>query len=222
MLKRIALCCALIFSVNAYSEDQITIQKVTVNTPSGTITGKVVGSGDTLVFVDDANPEKSFKLNRGSVQNYKTENGDIVVELVRPEADAAGTAGNVRITVVDTNHQAAITRWMGVPQERARTMTTYSTDVQHDHKGEGECKGKLIADENSLRFESVTEANHSRTWNYNDVQSFNKEKDHSLLKVTSKSGGETQQFRTANGKTAGALYDLVAQKIVSARPASQQ
>jgi hypothetical protein len=110
---------------------------------------------------------------------------------------------------------------MGVPQERARTMTTYSTDVQHDHKGKGECKGKLIADENSLRFESVTEANHSRTWNYNDVQSFDKEKDHSLLKVTSKNVGEAEQFRTVNGKTAGALYELVAQKIVSARPASQ-
>src|SRR5829696_4382031 len=117
MLKRIALCCALALSVNVYGDEQITIQKVTVNTPSGVITGKVIGSGDTLVFVDDADPQKSFKLSRGSVSNYKTENGDIVVEMVRPETDAAGTAGNVRITVVDTNSQAAITKWMAVPQE---------------------------------------------------------------------------------------------------------
>jgi hypothetical protein len=221
MFIRFALCCcALIFSVNAYSEEQITIQKVTVNTPSGAITGKVVGSGDTLVFVDDANPEKSFHLSRGSVKSYKTENGDILVELLRPESDKEGTAGNVRITVVDTNSQAAITKWMEVPQERSRTVTAYSTDVQHDHKGEGECKGKLIADENSLRFESITEANHSRSWNYNDLQSFDKEKDHSLLKVTAKNS-EQYQFKAANGKTAGSLYDLVAQKIVSARPAAK-
>jgi hypothetical protein len=218
MLRAICLFSVLFLSVNAYSEEQITIQKVTVNTPSGVITGKVIGTGDQLVFVDDSDTQKSFTLTRGAVRNYKSENGDIVVELARPESDAAGTVSNVRITVVDEKNQAALTQWMAMPQERSRTVTTYTTDVKHDHHGQGECNGKLIADDQSLRFESITEANHSRTWNYNDLQTFDKEKDHAMLKVVGKNG-DKYDFKTVNGKTAGGLYDLVSQKIVAARPA---
>ncbi len=107
-----------------------------------------------------------------------------------------------------------------MPVERSRTVTTHSTDVKHDHKGQGSCNGKLIAGETSLRFESVSEADHSKSWNYNDLKSFEKEKDHSLLKMTAKSG-EQYEFKTVNGATAGAVYDLVAQKIVANRPAAQ-
>ena len=220
MLKTIALLSVLFLSVNAYSDEQITIQKVTVNTPSGVITGHVVGTGDQLVFVDDSDNKKSYTLSRGAVRNYKSENGDIIVELARPETDASGTVSNVRITVLDQKNQAVLTQWMAMPQERSRTVTTYTTDVKHDHYGKGECNGKLIADDQNLRFESISDASHSRSWNYNDVQSFNKEKDHSLLKVVGKNS-EKYDFKTVNGKTAGALYDLVAQKIVAARPASQ-
>jgi hypothetical protein len=220
MLKNIALSGVLMLFVNAYGEEQITIQKVTVNTPSGTITGRVVGTGDQLVFIDDTDAKKSFTLSRGAVSNYKSDNGDIVVELARPESDTAGTVSNVRITVVDQKNQAALTQWMAMPQERSRTVTTYTTDVKHDHQGKGSCNGKLIADDQSLRFESVTEASHSRTWNYNDVQTFDKEKDHSLLKVVA-NNGEKYVFQTVNGKTAGGVYDLVAQKIVAARPTRQ-
>ncbi|HYP07993.1 MAG TPA: hypothetical protein VER03_17310, partial [Bryobacteraceae bacterium] len=216
----LALFGALALAVTAYGDEQITIQKVTVNTPSGTITGKVVGSGDQLVFVDDADPSKSFTLSRGSMKNYTNENGTIVVHMLRPEADASGTVSNVRITVIDQKNQAALTQWFAMPQERSRTVTTYTSDVKHDHLGKGECNGKLIADDTSLRFESISEANHSRSWNYNDLQKFDKEKDHSLLKVVGKNG-EKYDFKTVNGKTAGGLYDLVSQKIVSARPTQQ-
>ena len=108
-------------------------------------------------------------------------------------------------------------RWISMPVERSRTVTTYSADVKHDHKGNGHCTGKLIANDSNLRFESISEASHSTNWNYNDLNSFTTEKDHSLLKVTSKSG-EDYQFNVANGATAGALYRLVSEKIVAARP----
>jgi hypothetical protein len=189
-----------------------------VNTPSGVITGHVVGTGDQLMFIDDTDTSKSYTLSRGSVRNFKSESGDLIVELSRPETDASGTVSNVRITVVDPKNQAVLTKWMAMPQERSRTVTTYSSDVRHDHYGKGNCNGKLIADDQSLRFESAGEANHSRTWNYNDLQSFDKEKDHALLKVVGKNG-EKYDFKTVNGKTAGGLYDLVAQKIVAARTA---
>ena len=204
MIRTLTLCAAAMSPLLLLADEPLTIQKVTVNTPSGVISGKVVGTGDNLVFVDDNDPQKSFTLNRGRIRNYTTEKGEILVELERPAFDQPGTQSNVRIT----------------PVERSRSVTTYSTDVRHDHKGKGECNGKLLADDTMLRFESVSEANHSRTWNYNDLQSFQEEKDHSLLKVTAKYG-EKDEFKTVNGKTAGALYDIVSQKIVGARSSQQ-
>ena len=220
MFRLPALFLFLAVSVTFAADEQLTIHKATIATPSGTINGKVVGTGDTLVFVDDSNPSNSFTLHRGEVQQYRTEDGAVVVEMVRPSSDRAGTDSNVRITVTDPANTTTLTKWLSVPVERARTVTTYSTDVRHDHKGKGHCSGKLIADDTGLRFESVTEASHSQSWNYNDLRSFDKEKDHSLLKVTGRDG-ETEQFNTVNGATAGALYNLVAQKIVNARPAGQ-
>ena len=99
------------------------------------------------------------------------------MELERPATDQAGTQSNVRITVIDTN--------MAMPVERSRTVTTYNTDVRHDHKGKGNCTGKLIADDKR------------------------------------KGSPPPESNRKENGKTAGAVYDLVAQKIVANRPASQ-
>lgn len=220
MIRTIALFISVVFSSALMAEEPLTIQKVTVNTPSGTISGKVVGTGDNLVFVDDNDPQKSFTLSRGRIRNYTTQDGAILVELERPTSDQAGTQSNVRITVVDPANATALTQWIGMPVQRSRSVTTYSTDVRHDHKGKGECNGKLLADDSILRFESVSEANHSRSWNYNDLQSFQEEKDHSLLKITTKDG-EKYEFRTTNGKTAGGLYDIVSQKIVGARPAQR-
>jgi hypothetical protein len=218
MFRIISLVSTLCVASILGAQDQITIQKVTVNTPSGVITGKVVGTGDRLVFIDDTDPAKSFTLNRGEVRDHRSENGAIFVEMARPAADQAGTTSNLRITVVDEANATAITKWFSMPVERSRTITTYSTDVRHDHKGQGHCNGKLIADDTGLRFASISEASHSQSWNYNDVQSFEKEKDHSLLKIKTKAG-ETYDFKTVNGATAGALYDLVAQKIVANRSA---
>jgi hypothetical protein len=197
--------------------EQVTIQQVTITTPSGVIKGKVVGTGDSLVFVDDTNPSSSFKLRRGDVTEYRTEDGAIIV-MTRPNSDQAGTTSNVRIVVSDPGSSTTITKWLAMPVERSRTVTTYSTDVRHEHKGKGSCQGKLIADDTGLRYESVTDATHSRSWNYSDVRSFEKEKEYSLLKVTSMSG-DTEKYNTINGKTAGAVYDIVAQKIVDARTA---
>ena len=216
MLKSFVCALAMAVTVSLAADEQVTIHKVTVNAPSGTISGKVVGTGDKLVFIDDSDPSKSFTLTRGEITNYTTENGGIVVQLARPSSDQAGTTSNLRITVVDENNSAAITRWMSMPVERSRTVTTYSIDVKHDHKGKGNCAGKLMADDNGLRYESVSDAAHSRSWNYNDLNSFTTEKNNALLKVGPKSG-EEYQFNVANGATAGELHKLVSDKIVAAR-----
>jgi hypothetical protein len=130
MIRTLTLCAAAMSSLLLLPDEPLTIQKVTVNTPSGVISGKVVGTGDNLVFVDDNDPQKSFTLNRGRIRDYTTQKGEILVELERPTIDQPGTQFNVRITVVDPANATALTQWIGMPVERSRSVTTYSTDVR--------------------------------------------------------------------------------------------
>jgi hypothetical protein len=201
----------------ALADDQLTVHKVQLAGPSGTINGKVIGVADYLIFVDDDTPDKSFLIPRGQIRTARNTEQTVVVEMSRPVTDRFGTRSNVEIRFIDPAAASVVTKWIGVPVERARTVLTYSLDVRHDHKGEGGCDGKLIADENRLRFESVTEASHSRTWNYNTLSQFEAEKDHALLKVTARNG-ESYHFNIVNGATAGEMHRLVSEKIVAARP----
>ena len=217
-MKAFAVClAAMLFSYNAYAADQLTVHKVQLTGPSGAINGKVVGLGDHLIFIDDDNPDKSFLIPRGEIRTASNDAGTVRVEMSRPVVDRHGSRSNLEIRMIDPAAVGVLTKWIGVPVERARTVTTYSLDVRHDHKGQGGCNGRLIADENRLRFESVTEANHSRTWDYNSLARFQAEKDNALLKVTPTSG-EEYHFNIVNGATAGEMHRLVSDKIIAARP----
>jgi hypothetical protein len=207
---------ALLLTANLFAADQLTVHKVQLTGPSGSVNGKVVGVGDYLIFVDDDQPNKSFLIPRGEIRTAHNEQGTVVVEMARPVTDRFGSRSNLEIRIVDPSTGAVLSKMLGVPVERSRTETVYSLDVRHDHKGEGGCDGRLIADDSRLRFESVTEANHSRTWNYNDLRSFDSERDHALLHVRPASG-EAYDFNVRNGATAGAMYKLVSDKIIAAR-----
>ena len=217
-MKALFLCLsAMLLSINAVAADQLTVHKVQLTGPSGSINGKVIGLGDHLIFVDDDNPDKSFFIPRGEIRTAANDSGTVRVEMSRPVTDRFGSRSNLEIRMIDPAAVGVLTKWIGVPVERARTMTTYSLEVRHDHKGQGGCNGKLIADESRLRFESVTEAGHSRTWDYNGLSSFQAEKDNALLKVRA-AGGDAYDFNVVNGATAGELHRLVSDKIVAARP----
>jgi hypothetical protein len=214
---RIFVAAFVFFVANVFAADQLTVHKVQLTGPSGSINGKVVGVGDYLIFIDDEQPNKSFLIPRGEIRTARNGEGTVVVEMSRPVTDRFGTRSNLEMRIVDPATGAVLSKMLGVPVERGRTETVYSLDVRHDHKGSGGCDGKLIADDSKLRFESVTEASHSRTWNYNELQQFQSERDHALLHVRPVSG-EAYDFNVRNGATAGAMYKLVSDKIVAARP----
>ena len=217
MMSFVFIVFASCLSFSLMASDQLTVHKVTLSGTSGTVTGKVIGLGDYLIFVDDDQPAKSFFIPRGEIRSANSTNGAIVVEMARPVTDRFGTRSNLELRLVDPASATVFTRWIGVPVERARTVTSYSVDVRHDHLGQGGCEGKLIADDNRLRFESVGQADHSRSWDYNLLSRFEVEKLNSIIKV-SPASGDAYQFNVANGATAGAMHTLVSAKIAAARP----
>ena len=212
------LLLTLAAGLSLQAADQLTVHKIQLHSSSGTINGKVVGVGDHLVFIDDDQPEKSFLIPRGDIRTATNNNNTIVVHMARPVTDRFGSRSNLEIRLVDPATGAVLSKYLGVPVERGRTETTYSLDVRHDHKGQGQCDGKLIADDSRIRFESVSQADHSKTWTYDQLEKFVTERDHAILRVDPVAG-ETYDFNVVNGATAGAMYKLVSGKIVAARPA---
>jgi hypothetical protein len=197
--------------------DQLTVHKIQLNTPAGAINGKVVGVGDHLVFIDDDQPQKSFLIQRGDIRTARSQDNSIIVEMARPVTDRFGSRSNLEIRLIDPSTGAVLSKHLGVPVERARTETTYSLDVRHDHRGQGHCEGRLIADDTRIRFESVGQASHSRNWTYDQVERFLTERNNAILRVDPVNG-DTYDFNVVNGATAGAMHKLVSEKIIAARP----
>lgn len=214
------LLFTLAAGLSLQAADQLTVHKIQLQSPSGAINGKVVGVGDHLIFIDDDQPQKSFLIPRGDIRTARNENNAIVVEMARPVTDRFGTRSNLEIRLVDPSTGTVLSKYLGVPVERARTETVYSLDVRHDHKGQGHCEGKLIADDSRIRFESVSQASHSQNWTYDQVERFLAERDNAILRVDPVNG-DTYDFNVVNGATAGAMHKLVSNKIVAARPAAR-
>lgn len=211
MLKR--LMAVLAVSGGLFAADQLTVHKVQLNGPSGTVNGKVVGVGEYLVFVNDDSPDKSFLVPRGDIRSARNDSGTLTIEMTRPVADREGTRSNLMIRLIDPAAAEPLTTWIGVPTEtRARTVT-YTVDVTQK-MAVGEGHGKLVIEEGRLRYESLTDKSASQTWDYNDIRKFHWVKEHNLLQV--EAGGKQLEFQVKGGLT-DPVYQLVSQKIVRNR-----
>ena len=78
----------------------------------------------------------------------------------------------------------------------------------------GDQKGKLVVSETDLRFESLTDAKHSRSWKYSDIRSF--EKKRKAFRVRGFSGPR-YDFQLPNDQLRDKIFDLISPKIVAAR-----
>jgi len=79
----------------------------------------------------------------------------------------------------------------------------------------GDQKGKLVARESELQFESLTDAKHSRTWKYTELRSFEK-KGRSAFRVRPFKGSR-YDFQFPNNATRDKVYDVIAPKVLAAR-----
>jgi hypothetical protein len=75
--------------------------------------GKVVLSGEQLLFVDDTAPERSFSIARPDVQSLYMTNGRLSLQL---------STGSIQLT--DPASASVGTSWSGLPLNTAGRMMT--------------------------------------------------------------------------------------------------
>lgn len=233
-MKALLFLFACALALTPVAADTITIHKVTITGPSGSFTGKLMASGDELIFVDDNNPEASFKIPKSDITTAANQSGTVridmskplagygkTVSIVLPDADSAGKvvtfvapAGKDTHVKVETTRTTTHTTVTG---EASRLPTTYLFDVSHKHAEDSSCKGKLVVDGDRMSFESLTEPSHSHTWNYNQVQKFSWMKQYGQIIVEPSEGGK-HDFKVLGGhKMDDAAYKIIGDRIAAAR-----
>jgi hypothetical protein len=116
-----------------------------------------------------------------------TANGDVaVVESLNPEGGR------------DADYAA----------DRAQRQTIFDVRYHDD-------RGKLVVTANGVSFEDISNAKHSRTWNYGQIKELKREGGNEI-KIQPYSG-DSYEFRADGPFMSDAVYNTIADRIVAAR-----
>lgn len=78
----------------------------------------------------------------------------------------------------------------------------------------GDQQGKLIFKEDSLGFESLSDARHSRTWKYAEIREVSKKRKEVIVRPFK---GSRYAFQFPNNGTRDRLYTMITDRVVAAR-----
>jgi hypothetical protein len=196
--------------------------------PFGVAAGKLVISGDYLIFVNDTAVESSFVVPRDNVQNVNMDGGVMTIALRQPQRDPSGDRTTINFRFAAPTAADPVVRWSrsaaparsspgtAGPNDHKLEGQQFSYEVKHDHRI-GSCSGRLIVTADKVSFESLTDINDSRQWSMKDI----KEVEHkSPYKLEIKPfAGNDYSFALLGTGMDNADYALLTKLIAAARAA---
>ncbi|HOK46009.1 MAG TPA: hypothetical protein PLK67_08765, partial [Bryobacteraceae bacterium] len=106
-------------------------QPVQVSVPFGAVDGRLVTSGDDLIFIDDQQPQNSFVIRRDQVQNIRYDGAKVSMTLSRPVHDSSGERSSVDFRFQNPAAASIITSWLGSSSAASRpAQTGYQAQAQ--------------------------------------------------------------------------------------------
>jgi hypothetical protein len=143
-----------------------------------------------------------------------------VVQIVKSNealSKSMSSKSPVRVSVVGTaSGDVAIVETLN-PQEGSTTTYAERTepgDVTLDARY-GDDRGKLVVSERGLRYENVSNASRSRSWNYSQIKELHRT-DNNKVKIQPYSGDDWE-FRFDGPAMSDSVYKMIADRIVAAR-----
>jgi len=217
----------------AFGADRMTVQRVEMFGPNGTVHGKLVMLDDRMIFVDDDHPDMSFVLPRNDISRARMESGRLDIEIAHPYTSSfGGNQSNLVLVMPDQNSASEVVTWMGVPVaamsgEAAReaqdsmplsTANPNVKEVWFDVKN-GDQRGKLIFHADSVSFESLSDAKHSRRWTYGEIKELNRKGNEVRIEPYH---GDKYEFQFKDPAMRDTVYNMLSDKIVGAREGHHQ
>lgn len=214
----------LIFGIAAFAQPQDSRGAFTVehSVPFGTVQGKLLVLDNYLVFVDEQQPDGSFVVPREIVDDLSTDGSTITVQTREPVRNRSGGVQRLSFRVLSGGDTAAARNWYaspgGVRTSAARTSgTAVSEEVypaRHNHRI-GDCRGRLVVGPDRIAYESVSDAGHSRRWEYKSIREIKLENPYEI-EMKPFAGGTYRLYLDGSGMDPAA-YRAIVDRVAAAR-----
>jgi hypothetical protein len=222
-LLRLAPGVLLLTAVCGFAASHGGQYQVELNEGGHKVKGTVTLTNDELRFVEGKYGEKAgFTILRRDIQKVRDMEGQLTFDLANPFTYRAGTrtqltfktdpkqsnkimtwAGQPDVTLSEADRAAGIERWQDV-----------SMTVEHRHATKDNCRGNLISGPDGLRYESSTMPEHSRTWNYSNVEKFERNAKSNEVSVKSRDGDQYVLTGMRAGSDAS-IFDIISKRMTS-------
>jgi hypothetical protein len=146
---------------------------VELSVPFGAEPGKLVASGNSLIFIDDQNPAASFVVSRENIQDISLQDGIVVMQLRQPLRQLAGQPNTLTFRLLGGNSPEPLLSWAKTPIIGQAPVYSYNAKVDGS-------SGRFIIAPDRLAYESVTNYDMSRQWAYSDIKEIKKESPYKL------------------------------------------
>jgi hypothetical protein len=198
------------------------VQAVQLSIPFGVVQGRLVNAGQYLIFIDDDAVQNSFAVNRADISDMAASNDTLTMKLSRPVQDRAGQQSNLTFRFTDPAGAQVASTWAGQPGGRTQPRTDETADAQagvmsfdaRHNQRIGSDSGRLMITPTGVNYESVTEVNSSRRWNYGDIKEIKRDGPYKL-KIVPFTGTE-YNFNLSQGMDPS-QYDALVKRVTGAR-----
>jgi len=173
----LALLAGALFPINANAQ-QLPVREMNVELAAGfnAVKGRLITAGNTIVFLDDTQPQASFSATRGQIEQVSAGQGQLlIIQFREPIRDREGERMRVefRVSPQDSDTLRAWFSQQGSAgvearkvEEQSRAFPTYSA---RRNKLLGGDNGRLVVKSDRLAFESSNAAV-SREWLFSDIR----------------------------------------------------
>jgi hypothetical protein len=130
------------------------------------------------------------------------------------------------VVKVDPEQSHHITTWVGVPRSGIGEANRdapgvirweeVSITTEHRHAAKDNCRGKLISGPDTLRYDSETNPAHSKTWNYGDIEAFERNAKANEVKVKAR-GVEEYVFTSKRDGSDASVFEIISKRCVAVR-----
>lgn len=181
----------LTLGLSAFAQIPVKIQKAELSIPFGVVKGKLIAVGETMVFLDEENPDASFAIEKASIKGWSEQDGVITIDTNKPIKDRSGERSRLAFRLVEGNGMALAAWYKTSANGMSATATSPETKAAGvtapapgaaDMSGTkvyqatqkrfpiGSTDGKLIISENEIAFESLNDIKRSQRWSYRDIK----------------------------------------------------
>lgn len=222
----LTLACAanLLFAQAPRSTRAVVVEHAV---PFGTITGKLLLLGNSLVFYDDQEPENSFVVARSAIESLAAEGPMITLQSRETVKTRSGEVRRLSFRVTSGGDPAPVTGWFASTGASGPALTATPTPATAAKLGEavsypviqdkriGSTTGRLLVSDEMLSYESVSDVKASRRWEYKSIKEIRHPNPYEL--EVKPFEGDSYKFKLEGSGMDPAAYKKLVDRVTAAR-----